>query len=119
MSIPYSGDPIPFDDKESGVRYFVRPNCGDTETAIISLYDTLPKEPNARKKFFSTVSKESSEFIDAYLDIILAGWESKTVKIPAFPKDGHPSRLMKRALKVSITNFSMAEKEIDAEDLKK
>jgi hypothetical protein len=118
-SIPYSASPAPYEDRDTGVLYLLKPICGDTEVIITGLLDTIPTNEEERKAFFSKLTAESAAFIDGIIDSVLVGWESKKRTLPAFPQDGHPSKQMKRGLKVKIANYALAEKELTEEDLKK
>ena len=118
-SIPYSDKPIVYTDKATGVRYFLRPPCGEVEYEMFDLVDSLPSDRKKRIEFFQKNKKELRKFDDNILDIILFGWESDKVNIPEFPKSGKPSKLMKSELKTSILNFYNSQKDFTEDELKK
>lgn len=118
-SIPLSAAPVTYTDKDTGVRYLLRPPCGETETLLFDLLETLPQEKDKRKEIMSKNRKEMMRFNDASLDIILCGWESDKVKLPQFPKDGRPSQMMKWDLKIAIINFYNGLKTFTEDEIKK
>jgi hypothetical protein len=119
MSIPLSSAPVVYTDKDTGVRYFLRPSCGETETLMFDLLDSLPQGKKEREQHFTKNRKEVMRFDDASIDIILSGWESDKVKLPPFPKDGRPSQMMKWDLKVAILSFYNSQKTFSGEEIKK
>jgi hypothetical protein len=117
-SIPFSAKPLVYEDKETGVWYFLKPPCGETESAMFELLDTLPPDPKKRKQAMQNRA-EMRRFDDATIDIILSSWESEKVKLPEFPKDGKPSRMMRWDLKISILSFYNSQKNFTGDDIKK
>jgi hypothetical protein len=120
MSIPFSGQPVRYNDPETGVCYLLKPPVGETEISLMELAGTLPKNEKERREFFSKNHREASKFIDSSIDILLCGWETKKsgVKLPPFPSDSRPSQLMKSDLKMKIMSFYNSEKDLSEADLK-
>ena len=118
-SIPFSSAPIPYLDKDTGIKYLLKPPCGDTEILLMELSDTLPQEQKKRREFFEKNHREAAKFIDSSIDTVLCGWESGKVKLPAFPSDGKPSQMMKSELKVSVLAYYNSQKEFTGDEIKK
>jgi hypothetical protein len=118
-SIPFSDRPLIYEDKQSGVRYLLRQPCGDTETQMYDLIRTLPRDKKKRDDFIARSMTEAQKFNDASIDIILVGWEADKVKLPEFPKDGHPSKRMRIDIKTEILRFYESQKEFTGEEIKK
>ena len=118
-SIPFSDRPLVYEDKQSGVRYLLRQPCGDTEMQMYDLIRTIPRDKKKREEFFTKSMMEAQKFDDAAIDIVLIGWEADKVKLPEFPKDGHPSKRMRIDIKTDIIRFYNEQKEFTGEEIKK
>jgi hypothetical protein len=118
-SIPMTNKPFPYVDPDNGAKYFLRPPCGDTETALMELSETLPQEKKAREAYFKKMDRNAMGFINSSIDIILCGWESGKKKLPAFPDDGKPSQSMRADLKLAIMAFYNEQRDFTGEEIRK
>ena len=118
-SIPFSDRPLIYEDKQSGVRYLLRQPCGDTEMQMFDLIRTIPRDKKKREELLGRSMIEAQKINDCVIDIILIGWEADKIKLPEFPKDGHPSKRMRIDIKTEIIRFYNEQKEFTGEEIKK
>lgn len=83
--IPISEDErIIYEDKESKMRYFIKPMCGDAEYETNILLLSI-KDENDRIK--------TAEITDKLFNLFVTGWESIEGKqVVKFPEDNRPSK---------------------------
>lgn len=94
--IPFTDEPVEYRDPETDVVYVMRQPTDEVEIALIDIKNRYTEKIGAHDEL------GIRQFINESVDAILLGWKHDTLKIPAFPDDGKPSRKMPTALKMAL-----------------
>jgi hypothetical protein len=94
-----------------GVTFRFRAPIGETEIKVMECYynDRTPdgEKPNP---------VQGMRTLDAVIDTVLIGWKGDGV--PVFPEDGHPSKLMPRAVKQTLHEWWQAQMNLGVDEAK-
>jgi hypothetical protein len=116
-SIPFSLEPMRFVDESTEVTYLLAQPTDAVEIALEEFAAGYEQDIKKRLAAFQEKPALFREWINGHVDIILQGWESDVVKLPAMTSA--PSAQLRHDLKLSILQYWRKQTTFTKDDLVK
>ena len=115
-NIPFTLENLHYVDEITGIDYEMKQPTDEIEMTLIDFESTFEPDIKKRLKLFKENEKEYRRWISGHIDIILCGWSSASVNLPALIK---PSAQMGGPLKMTLLDWWNAQNRFTRDDLKK